>query len=342
LVNVPPFEPVVRQPDLLTILGNFWPRPGDPARFPVRDWLLDTEPGVRVRIHSQTPRPVSGGPAPGAELLLVHGLEGSSEAGYLRSLAHAALERGFATHRFNIRGCGGTEHLANTLYHSGLTVDVRRVAERIREETGRPVFLAGFSLGGNVALKLAGELGETDLLRGVAAVSTPIDLLACVRRLGERRNWLYEQRFVRRMKKRLQERHRLMPERFPLDGLDGIRTVYEFDDRITAPHFGFDNAEHYYTTQSANRYLDRIAIPALLVQAADDPMIPCEVYRHPAIAANRHIESLTTEHGGHIGFIARRGPRFWLDPVIVAWMERVLGQTGTAREQVTSGIRLSE
>ena len=325
-MNIAPFHPIVRNPHLLTILGNFWTRPSDTARFPVTEHIYDTEPGVQVLVHSQQPAT-----PPIAELIMVHGLEGSSNAGYLRSLAHHALEAGFSAHRFNIRGCGGTEHLCNTLYHSGITIDVRTVAERIRERTRRPVFLAGFSLGGNVALKLAGELGDSahDLLAGVCAVSTPIDLLACVRRLGEPGNILYQKRFVRSLKQRMRDRDRLMPGRFSLDGLDRVRTVFEFDDCITAPHFGFDNAVHYYTSQSSKRYLQRIAVPTLMIQAKDDPMIPYRVYQDPAIAANPHIRSISTEHGGHIGFLARRGPRFWLDPVVIAWMHEILAAAGT-------------
>jgi predicted alpha/beta-fold hydrolase len=146
-----PFIPFFRNPHLLTIAGNYWQRQLDEKRFPVEARYYETEPGVQVLVHSQSP---VGKPA--GELILVHGLEGSSAAGYARSLAQAALEAGYVVHRYNMRSCGGTEHLSGTtLYHSGQTSDLLAV---IRQLHGRaPIFLAGFSLGGNVVLKLAGD-----------------------------------------------------------------------------------------------------------------------------------------------------------------------------------------
>src|SRR6202050_1900363 len=145
---LPPFVPFFRNPHLLTIAGNYWRRELDERRFPVQTKLYDTEPGVQILVHSQAP---AGQPV--AQLVLVHGLEGSSAAGYARSLAQAALQAGCAVHRFNMRSCGGTEHLSGrTLYHSGQTSDLLAVIQQI---LGRqlpdvvPVFLAGFSLGGN-------------------------------------------------------------------------------------------------------------------------------------------------------------------------------------------------
>src|SRR5262249_11023686 len=145
------------------------------------DRLYCTEPGVDVLVQSQYPdRP------PAAEIVLVHGLEGSGEAGYIRSLSGAALRAGFASHRFHMRTCGGTERLSPTLYHAGLTSDLLSVLRQMAPESRGPLFLVGFSLGGNVVLKLAGELAETarPLLRGVCAVSAPLDLDACSRRMG--------------------------------------------------------------------------------------------------------------------------------------------------------------
>ena len=310
------FCPLVPSGHLLTVAANFWPRRLDETRYPVEARLYRSEPDVQVLVHAQRP---SGGPL--ADILAVHGLEGSSQAGYMRSLAQAGLEAGLAVHRLNLRGCGDTEHLCRTLYHSGLTSDVLAVVR----ELGRPrVFLAGFSLGGNVVLKLAGELGERacGLIAGVCAVSTPIDLAACVRRLSEPRNRLYEWRFLLTMKRRMRRRHRLMPQYFSIDGLERVCSVYEFDDRITGPAFGFRGADEYYETQSAVRFLDGIRVPTLLIQAQDDPLVPFEVFHHPAVANNAHIELLATEHGGHVGFLSRRRPRFWLDQVIVEWIRK--------------------
>ena len=317
-----PFTPLFRNPHLATIAGNFWPRKLDERRFPVAERYFETEPGVQVLVHSQRPEG-----AAKAELILVHGLEGSSQAGYARSLAQAALERGYAVHRFNMRSCGGTEAVCgSTLYHSGQTGDVLAVVKQLRREGLGPAVPIGFSLGGNVVLKLAGELGggAGGLLAAVAAVSTPIDLAACVRNLRKRSNFVYADRFVKRLKERIRLKEGLSPGSFRLPDLDRVRTVYDFDDVFTAPSFGFGTADNYYATQSSNQFLERIRVPCLVVQAKDDPMIPFEVYRHPAFERNPHLRLLAVDHGGHLGFLSSQGPRFWLDGVLLAWLDETL------------------
>jgi predicted alpha/beta-fold hydrolase len=305
------FEPLLHNPHLQTIAANFWRRPDAGAQFPIERRLVPTEPGVKVLVESQRPAG-----EPRGEIVMVHGLEGSGKAGYMRSLAVAALRAGFAAHRFHMRTCGGTGHLCNTLYHAGLTSDLLAFLR----ELGAPAFLVGFSLGGNVVLKLAGELGESALgnavlLHGVCAISTPIDLAACARRIGERDNLIYERSFANRMAARL-----LATGRYSRRDLAGLSSVFQIDDRITAPSFGFGNALNYYQTQSAARYLDAIRVPALLIQAKDDTFIPFGVFESQAVKSNPHIELVATEHGGHLGFIGRRPHRFWVDAAIMEWI----------------------
>lgn len=320
-----PFEPVIRHPDLLTIAAHFWPRPSDERRYPVKRRLYQTDPDTQVLVEEQEPlRRASG------HLVLVHGLESSSRAVYMRSLAAAGLEAGYRTHRLNLRSCGGTERLCRTAYHSGLTCDLLAVV-RSAAADGLPVFAAGFSLGGNVVLKLAGELGEAGegVLAGACAVSTPLDLAASVRRIEQPRNRFYEKRFLRGLRSRMRLRHQLDPEAFPLDGIDRVRSIREFDDRFTAPSFGFRDAAEYYETQSAIRFLGGIRVPTLLLQAQDDPVIPFEIYERPEVRANPLVELVATRHGGHVGFIARRPPRFWSDELVVRWMERIRQASGS-------------
>ena len=164
-----PFDPLFRNPHMQTIAGHYWPRPEAPVTLKSR--LVQTEPGVQVLVQSQQP----GTPAKG-HLVMVHGMESSGAAGYIRSLAALACAHGYAAHRFHMRTCGGTERLCPTLYHAGLTGDLLAV---LRQFPG-PAFLAGFSLGGNLVLKLAGELASAapELIRGTCAVSTPLDLAA--------------------------------------------------------------------------------------------------------------------------------------------------------------------
>lgn len=256
---------------------------------------------------------------------MVHGLEGSSDAGYIRSLSQAALETGYAVHRFNMRSCGGSEKICGpTLYHSGQTGDLLAVANIIAHENPAPVFLIGFSLGGNVVLKVAGELGESanGLISGMVAVSTPIDLAACVEALKKRSNYIYENRFVKRLKQRIRVKESVSPGLFDLSKLPSVRTVYEFDNAFTAPSFGFGAADNYYATQSSNQFLERIRVPTLVIHAKDDPLIPFRVYQIPAFERNPYLRLIATEHGGHIGFLSKRKPRFWLDSVILEWLQQ--------------------
>lgn len=328
LDRYPPFVPFFRSGHLATMAGNFWPRPKMDG-YPATERRYRTEPTVEIRVVEQAP---AAGVRELGHLVLVHGLEGSSEGGYMQSMAYAALEAGFVVHRVNVRGCGGTEGWCKTLYHAGLTSDVLHVLQEIAGRAPRSVFLAGYSLGGNVALRLAGTLGERarGLLNGVIGVSAPIDLHACVRALARRENWIYEKRFVTRMQQRLQERRRLQPEVFaPIfarTDVMAIRTIFDFDDQITAPHFGFGNAPNYYATQSAGPVLPAIAVPGLLVTAQDDPLIPYAMYEQARVEENPKLQLVAPAHGGHVGFLAKRPPRFWLDNLMVAWMRRVLGE----------------
>jgi len=313
------FRPLFRNPHFQTIASHFWPRPED-RRYPVSSRLYRTEPEVQVLVTSQRP-----GARCRGDIVMVHGLEGSAEGGYIRSLAAAALGRGYAAHTFHMRTCGGTEHLCRTLYHAGLTSDLRAVLEEFKREERGPVYLSGFSLGGNVVLKLAGELGEgaRGLFRGVCAVSTPLDLGACASRLSQPANRLYERRFVRRMRNRLRA-----TGRYGAADFRGLRTVRDIDDRITAPSFGFGTADNYYGTQSALGFLSQIRQPALLIQSRDDPLAPFDVFETDAVRSNGHIRVLATEHGGHLGFLGRRPHRFWLDEAILEWVAELENQRG--------------
>jgi len=293
-------------------LSHYWPRPDVSREFPIERRVIETEPGVRVAVLSQRPNG-----KPRGEVILVHGLEGSADACYMRSLSAAVLRAGFASHRFNMRTCGGTEHLCDTLYHAGLTSDLLAVLRELRREGRGPAVLAGFSLGGNVVLKLAGELGESaaGLIAGVAAVSTPLDLAACSRRIAEPDNRLYEARFVRRMRARLRA-----TGRYKKRDLEGLQSVLALDDRITAPSFGFGDAANYYRTQSSIGYLAGIRVAALLIQAQDDTFIPFSIYQSAAVRANPRIRLVVTDRGGHLGFLSRSPHRFWVDHAIMDWI----------------------
>jgi predicted alpha/beta-fold hydrolase len=310
-----PYRPWRGGGDFQTILGRYWPASVDERRWPCLERYFDTEEGVRVLAKAQD----QGGER---TLLAVHGLTSCSEARYMLSLATLALERGWNVIRLNVRNCGGTETLCPTLYHSGLTVDLRHVVDQLAP---RPLCVLGFSMGGNMALKLAGEWGEAPPahVRGVCGISVPIRLADCSRRIGEPRNFVYEQRFLRHLHATFALKKRLMPECFAhLNGVPA-RSIWDFDDRITAPAFGFRGAADYYARASAAGVLSRVGVPALLIQAEDDPFIPFSVYEDGAFASNGNVTLLRARAGGHVAFLNRSGHRFWAEEQALRWFESI-------------------
>ncbi len=304
----------------MTIAAAFWPR-----RFPrlsaSSPRLFQTEPGTRVRgeCHWQEC------PREHPTLVLLHGLEGSSESAYILGTAEKACEAGFNVVRLNQRNCGGTEHLTPTLYHSGLSGDIGAVVRELAGRDGLPeIFAAGFSMGGNLVLKMAGEFGDAapKELGGFVAVAPALDLAACADALAEPRNFLYERHFVRRLKRRMREKARLFPERYAAalnGGMRAIRTVRDFDDAITARFCGFEGAGDYYARSSAVQLVGAIGRPTLILTAQDDPFVPYATFARAALRENPNITLVAPRQGGHCGFISReRGAeRFWSEARIV-------------------------
>ena len=202
--------------------------------------------------------------------------------------------------------CGGTEHLTPGLYHSGLTADPRAVLEELRDRDGLgTLVMVGYSMGGNVAMKLAGELGASDLpeLKAVAAVSPVIELEQCVQSIERRENRVYEWNFCRNLQARMRRKARAFPGAFDLTGLWKVWSIRGFDDRYTAPYHGFNGAADYYHRASAMRVIDRVARPAFILSAADDPFVPPAIFDAPAVKNNPHITTMMTTCGGHCAFV---------------------------------------
>ena len=261
-------------------------------------------------------------------VLALHGLEGSSSAHYMLGVADKALRAGFNAVLLNQRNCGGTEHLGPGLYHSGLTEDAAVVIRELaRTEQIDRVVAAGYSLGGNLALRLAGTESRATLpwLKGVCAVSPVLELEHCVRALERRSNAIYQWNFVRNLKNRMRRKHACFPDAFDLSHLDRIRTVRQFDAVYTAPFFGFTSAEEYYHRAAALRVAARIEVPALIITAEDDPFVPVEPFRDAALAANPLVTMRVTRHGGHCGFLgepAGGDDGYWAETAIVEFARR--------------------
>jgi len=262
-----------------------------------------TEPGVRVVAygHWQPQRQTH------PTVMLIHGLEGSANSRYMLGTAEKAFRAGFNVLRLNVRNCGGTERLTPTLYHAGLTDDLHHITSELIERDRLPeIFLIGFSMGGNQALKFAGELARSapPQLRGICAVSPPIDLKVCSQAMERWENRVYEVYFLRSLKATLRRKQQLFAHLYRVDHLDQVRRILDFNNLI-APFNGFRDALDYYHRASALPYLSRIRVPTLILHAQDDPFIPFAPFMDPVIAANPYLLLIAPEHGGHVVFWGR-------------------------------------
>lgn len=313
---------------LMTIAA--WARRRRLPRLPrpqARFIAVDSDSQVRTDCFWQPSRPTA------PTLLGLHGLEGSSEAHYMRGLADKAWTRGWNVVLLNQRNCGGTEHLSPGLYHSGLTADPIAVLRALHAELPLTrIAIAGYSLGGNLTLKLAGEATTTpDLpIVAVAAVSPTIDLALCVDAIEQPANVLYQWNFVRGLKARMRRKAALWPGRFDLAPLDSIRTIREFDDAYTAPSHGFGTAANYYQLASALRVVDRIQVPALIVAAEDDPFVPASQFTCDAVRSNPMLTVSLQSHGGHCGFVASSTEAYdgyWAEARVVDFLTATLSES---------------
>ena len=282
-----------------------WARARDLPRLPAPvERYFDVAADARVLAHCHW----QDTPAEHPTIIVLHGLEGSSAAHYMRGIADKAWAVGWNVVRLNQRNCGHTEHLSRGLYHSGLTQDPLCVMQELIEQDGvAAVVIAGYSLGGNLAIKLAGDLGDTApvALKGVCAVSPTLDLAGCVDALERRANVVYQWNFVRQLKARMRRKVAAFPSDFSLDALGSVWTVRRFDELYTAPHHGFLDAADYYHRASALRVVDRIRVPTLILAAENDPFVPPAPFRGPEIAGNTNITAVVTPHGGHCAFLER-------------------------------------
>ena len=316
-------HPLFRGPHAQTIVSSkHFPRQRSfrEERALYESRVFEVEPGNSVLLKCRWQAERRAAPT----LFLLHGLEGSTDSLYVLGTAHKAYRRGCNVVGMNMRNCGGTEHLAATLYHSGMTDDIRRVLlDELAGREGLPeVFLVGFSMSGNMVLRVAGDYGADfpPALAGVAAVSPSIDLDSCAGALERRGNALYRWNFVKHLRSRVRRKVRLSPGAFDTRGLRRVRTIRQFDDRITAPHAGFRDASEYYERTSSRAVIGDIRVPTLVIHAEDDPLIPAEPFRDPAIADNPHVLLVLTRRGGHVGFLSDRvegEDRHWAENRVV-------------------------
>ncbi|ADW67552.1 YheT family hydrolase [Granulicella tundricola] len=334
---MPIFEPTDFHPrrflsngHLQTIVGNFLPRPSHLP--PPEPQLVEVSPATRDYISSQVlcqchwqPEEVR---AERMTVIILHGLEGSANSQYVVGNANKMWLAGFNVVRMNMRNCGGTEALSPTLYHSGLSADVDHVMRFFIAQHGlQRIALVGYSMGGNLVLKLAGDLADQApvQLHAVVGVSPALDLGPSADALQSPLNRIYERRFLRALTKRFRRKAQLFPHVYDPARADGLTSLRDFDDRITALYSGFRSADDYYLRASAARVLSRIAVPTLILHALDDPFVRITQESNAAIAANPAITFLEPAHGGHCAFLATPDPAhhddgYWAESTLLRFI----------------------
>jgi len=302
----------LRNGHLQTLAGNFMPRR---ITLPEPESLLVEVEGpvagygptqVLCHCHWQ-PQEVR---SERLTVVLIHGLEGSSNSQYVVGNTARALAAGCNVVRMNMRSCGGADHLSPTIYHSGRSGDVARVLERILDEHAlEAVALVGYSMGGNMALKLLGEYGSAPppQLKAVVGISPLMDLTPSSAALHEPANRIYEWHFVRALRRRLRYKSQLFPRLYSADLAGKLRTMRDFDNYVVARYGGFRDADDYYVSVASSQYAADFRVPTLILHSLDDPFIRMLPSTRAALIANPHVTFVETQHGGHCAFLSPAG-----------------------------------
>lgn len=323
---LPDFEPhpLFRGGHAQTLAGHFLPSRLVP--YKAMQHVVDLPDGDRVVLHDDCPEGWrSGDPI----VLLIHGLAGSHASLYLRRIAAKLETIGVRSFRMDLRGCGAGERLARLPYHSGRTEDAAAALNYLaRLCPDSPAALTGFSLGGNITLKLMGEVGSRppgNLVRAMA-VCPPVDLAACSAAISRNLNRLYDRYFVRLLLGQLKSRQLILPDAPMVAFPKPPRRLFEFDDSFTAPICGFQTAANYYRTCSSGQFLADIELPTLILAARNDPMIPPQPLEEAP--RSRAVLLHLTDSGGHLGYVSRSaddGDRRWMDWRVVEWIRSLSG-----------------
>jgi len=317
--TLPEFEshPLLKNSHAMTIAAAFLPRRFEIPAAEKRLFQVDADSRLLGFCHWQ-----NGKRKDAPVIVIVHGLEGCTDSNYVRGITEKALGRGFHVVRINQRNCGGTEALTPTLYNSGMSGDYRAVFDELVNGDGfEQIFFVGYSMGGNLVTKMAGEYGSSTpkALCGICAVCPSIDLAACADALERRENYFYQRHFVSGLMSRYARKQKLFPQLYSTNGLPPIRTVRNFDDYIIAPRFGYRDAQDYYESVGAKRVAAQIRVPFLMITAQDDPFVPYASFVAAKISENPAIQFVAPERGGHCGFISKHSgaERFWAEQRVV-------------------------
>lgn len=257
-------------------------------------------------------------------VVILHGLEGNSGRKYVLGMVHIFNEAGFDTVSMNFRGCSGAPNKNLRFYHSGETDDLHTVITHLVSlQKYTAIHLVGFSLGGNVTLKYLGErgTGTVGVIKSAVAISVPCDLKSGSAELEKRHNIIYMQRFIRDLGHKLRLKEQQFPGSINLEGYHEVRSFRQFDDRYTAPMHGFKDALTYWEQCSSRQYLHNIRIPALVINAKDDPFLGKECYPYEIAADSQYVFLETPHQGGHVGFVRFGGDFYWSEKRALAFLQ---------------------
>jgi uncharacterized protein len=258
-------------------------------------------------------------------VILCHGLEGNARRKYMLGMANAFYGRGWDVIGYNYRGCGGEPNRLHVSYHAGATDDLRLVIEWAHTPARRDLALVGFSLGGNLTLKYLGEDPDRvhPAIKAAATFSVPVELGDSCRALAKPNNRIYQERFLRRLAKKIRLKARQHPQQVDPGLLARVKTLYDFDNYYTAPLHGFVDAEDYYRQCSCLGHLTGIRIPTLLVSAKNDPFLAPSSYPWAEARESEMFHMETPDHGGHVGFHAP-GREYWSESRAAAFISAAL------------------
>lgn len=306
-----PFRPVtgLSSPHAQTVIACFTPGGDEP---PSEQVIVPLDDGDALCCEVSTPPSWS---PEKKTILLLHGMGGCHTASYMVRLSRKLYELGYRAVRINMRSCGSGKHLARVPYHGGLSSDILHVLEMFKKQTpSSPVLLVGFSLGGNIALKLAGELGRDagDLLKTTLAVCPPVDLADTAALMCTPKNRLYNLYYMRQLEKLAEKWTKGKP----------FSTIYEFDEIVTAPNWGFKDPAEYYEISSSKTKLQKIHHPCHILFARDDPFVNYKICTESKLSPD--VSVWIAPKGGHMGFFGwteENHKFYWMDSVLLRWIE---------------------
>ena len=264
--------------------------------------------------------------------ILYHGLEGSSASQYILGMADLLSQNGWDVAAVNHRGCSGEINRQVRMYHSGATDDVHLTIGFLQKKYDG-IALIGFSLGGNMVLKYAGENGGalSEKIKAVVAVSVPVDLSACSHKLRQPSNWVYDHRFLQRLREKVHLKNRQYPEAYPLGLLEKVKTLWDFDEHFTSRVHGFDGAEDYYAQCNSLQFLHKIKVPTLILNAQDDPFLAPSCFPKKIAEESGYVHLLASRYGGHCGFTSFGKRNYWSEHRVLGFCGRQINWAATYR-----------